>query len=384
MSKTYRHIGLMVEALNGYGDKILNGISRYARQKTNWRIAFFDRERRELADLVANWQGDGIICTSSEARFAEAAAQRTIPVINVSGRHADPVFLNVIGDDVATGAMAAEFLLDRGFTRFAFLRRRDLSRFHADRGKGFATRLAEAGHKVETLSIGSAGDSELEAWLTGMERPFALLASTDRLASMAIEACWQTGIRVPEEAAVMGIGNYDQLCDLCSPSLSSLDMDMERRGYEAARWLDHILEGGSAPEGTQFIPPAFVAERRSTDVYAFDDKQVVTALRYIHDHAAQSIKVGNVVTATSISRRSLESRFNKLVGRTIHDEIWRAHFALATRLLSSSDLSLQSVAEQSGFRTASALVNLFRQRFNQTPKEFRIANRLIKPPRSTD
>mgnify|MGYP001551762867 CR=1 FL=1 len=45
------------------------------------------------------------------------------------------------------------------------------------------------------------------------------------------------------------------------------------------------------------------------------------------------------------------------------------------RLLSSSDLSLQDVAERSGFRTASALVNLFRQRLGVTPKEFRVANR---------
>lgn len=374
----------MVESLNGYGDKILTGISRYARQKPHWRVAFFDRERKELADLVGSWQGDGIICTSSEARFAEAAATRTIPVVNVSGRCADPVFINVIGDDVQTGAMAADFLLERGFANFAFLRRRENAKFHGDRGRGFSERIAAAGHKVESLLVDSAGDDELGAWIKGLPRPLALLASTDRLASMVIEACWKIGLRIPEEVAVVGIGNYDQLCELCSPSLSSVDMDMERRGFEAAHCLDLVLEGAPAPAETRFIQPAFVAERRSTDIYAFDDKEVVSALRFIHDHASQSIKVGNVVAATAISRRSLESRFNKRIGRTIHDEIWKAHFSLAMRLLSSSDLSLQAVAEQSGFRTASALVNLFRQRFGQTPKEYRIANRLIKTPRSTD
>ena len=64
-----------------------------------------------------------------------------------------------------------------------------------------------------------------------------------------------------------------------------------------------------------------------------------------------------------------------MIGRTLHEEIWQAHFDLATRLLASSDLSLQEIAERSGFRTASALVNLFRQRFGLTPKEYRIANR---------
>ena len=99
------------------------------------------------------------------------------------------------------------------------------------------------------------------------------------------------------------------------------------------------------------------------------------ALRFIHKNAHRTIKVGDVVKVTGISRRSLEGRFNSIVSRTLHEEIWREHFALATRLLSSSDLSLQEVAERSGFRTASALVNMFRQRFSMTPREYRVANR---------
>ncbi len=365
----------MVESLNGYREKLLTGISRYARQKNNWRIAFFDRERKELADLVGSWQGDGIICSAVDSRFADAAGGREIPIINVTSRQIESVFTNVIGDDVQVGAKAAEFLAARGFQSFAFLRRRENARYSADRGKGFNSTIAAAGFKAESIAIGSAGDDELAEWLAALPRPLALLGSTDRLAAMGIDACWKLGLRVPEEVAVLGIGNYDQLCELCSPTLSSLDVDMERRGYEAAQWLDRILEGEARPAEPILIPPAFVAERRSTDVYAFEDPDVVAALRFVHENAFRTIKVGDVVAATTISRRSLEGRFNNLIGRTLHDEIWQAHFDLATRLLAASDLSLQEVAERSGFRTASALVNLFRQRFELTPREYRIANR---------
>jgi len=370
-----RHIGLMVESLNGYGGKILTGISRFAHQKNNWRIAYFDRERKELADLVGSWQGDGIICSAIDQRFADAAAGRGLPIINVTSRQIDPVFINVIGDDLSVGAKAAEFLLGRGFQSFAFLRRRETARFSADRGKGFIGAVEAAGFKVRSLAIGTAGDDELAEWLAGLARPLAVLGSTDRLAAMVIEACWKLGLRVPEEIAVLGIGNHDQLCELCSPTLSSVDVDMERRGYQAALWLDRILEGEARPAEPVLIPPTFLAERRSTDVYAFDDPDVVAALRFIHDHASQNIKVTDVVAATRLSRRSLEGRFNKLVAHTLHEEIWQAHFDLATRLLASTDLSLHDVAGRSGFRTASALVNLFRLRFGQTPKEYRVANR---------
>lgn len=377
MPQDYRHVGLMIESLNGYGSKILTGISRYASQKSNWRIAYFDREQKELADLVGTWQGDGIICSAVDSRFASAASRREIPVINVTGRHLDSSLINVTADDTMVGVMAANFLLARGFESFGYLRRKETSRFSTERGQGFADTLAAAGFRVETLAVGNGGDEEVAQWLATLPRPLAVLGATDRLASIVIEASWKLGLRVPEEVSVLGVGNHDQLCELCSPTLSSVDVDMERRGYEAAECLDRMLDGASHPTESKLIPPACVVERRSTDTYAFEDADVVAALRFIHDHAPQSIKVTDVVKATAISRRSLEGRFNKLIGRTIHDEIWKAHFDLAMRLLSSSDLSLQSVAERSGFRTASALVNLFRLRFDKTPKEYRIANRLL-------
>lgn len=366
----------MVEPLSGYGNKILDGISKYVQQKPNWRIAFFDRERRELADLVETWQGDGLICTVVDQRFREAAASRTIPVVNVAGLLDESEVASVLSDDHEIGRMAAQHLLDRGFTNFAFVRRRDGTRYSTDRGTGFHNRIEEAGWKAGVINLSAThSDEELITKLSALPRPLGVFSPLDRIAAMVLEACWKANFKVPEEIAVLGAGNHQQLCELCSPTLSSVEVDMERRGYEAAALLDRILEGEAKPEEPLRIPPAHVIERRSTDVFAFDDADVVSALRFIREHADTTIKVRDVVAATTISRRSLEGRFNTLIGRTLHEEIWRGHFDLAMRLLSSSDLSLQEVAERSGFRTASALVNLFRQRLGVTPKEFRVANR---------
>lgn len=376
VNSTFRHVGLMVDPLSGYGTKILDGISRYAQRKPGWRIAYFDRERRELADLVETWQGDGIICTVVDQRFRDAAAARRIPVVNVAGLLDETDVVSVLSDDHSIGRMAAEHLLDRGFTNFAYLRRRDGTRYSQDRGDGFRARIEQVGWKVTQINLAAnPTDEDLIARLAGLPRPLGIFASLDRIGAMVLEACWKAGLRVPEEIAVVGAGNHKQLCELCSPTLSSVEVDMERRGHEAAGLLDRLLEGETPPEEPVRIPPAHVVERRSTDVFAFDDADVVAALRFIREHSDRTIKVRDVVAATTISRRSLEGRFNSLIGRTLHDEIWRAHFDLAMRLLSSSDLSLQEVAERSGFRTASALVNLFRQRLGVTPKEFRVANR---------
>lgn len=373
--RTTYHIGLMIDALNGYGHKILDGISRYAHQKSDWRIAFFDRENSELADLVSTWKGDAIICTAIDERFSAAAKGRDIPVINVTGSMESPGLIDVIGDAEATGAMAARFLLGRGFRNLALVTNGDVPLFATGRKSGFIKVTQDAGIEPLTFSGSTKEQQQLDEWLVGLPKPLGLAATGDRQAAMVIEACWRLGIRVPEEISVLGIGNYEQLCELSSPTLSSLEVDMERRGYEAAKLLSHILSGGAVPESPILIPPAHVVERQSTNVFAFDDEAVVCALQFIRENAFRTINVKDVVAATTISRRSLEGRFSKLIGRTLHEEIWQAHFDLATRLLASSDLSLQEIAERSGFRTASALVNLFRQRFGVTPKEYRIANR---------
>jgi LacI family transcriptional regulator len=372
--RTTFHIGLMIDALNGYGHKILDGISRYAQQKPEWRMAFFDRENHELADLVKTWKGDAIICTAIDTRFNDAAKSRDIPVINVTGRVERSSLIDVIGDAEATGEMAAKFLLGRGFKNLAFVGGKSASPFEG-RCKGFFTKAKEAGIEPSAFSGSAKDEGKLEAWLGSLVRPLGLAATGDREASMVIEACWRMGIRVPGEISVLGIGNYEQLCELSTPTLSSLEVDMERRGYEAAKLLNHIFNGGQIPEEPILIPPAHVVERQSTNVFAFEDEAVVSALQFIRENAFRTINVKDVVAATTISRRSLEGRFSKLTGRTLHEEIWQAHFDLATRLLASSDLSLQEIADRSGFRTASALVNLFRQRFGVTPKEYRIANR---------
>lgn len=371
-----QHIGLMIESLSGYGSQILRGISRYAHQKNNWRIAFFDHERRELLEKLTHWEGDGIICTVVDQKFQEAALSRTIPVVNVAGLVQDPKLLSVISNDHQAGRMGAEFFIERGFRHAGFIRGRNNSRYSSDRFRGFSERFAEAGIEIHSISLPQRNaDEDLQAWIKDLPRPLALMGAMDRLAAMTLEACWNLDLKVPEEVAILGMGNHEQMCELCSPTLSSIHADMERRGYEAARLLDQTLKGKKRPTKPILIEPVHVAERRSTDIYAFDDQDLVSALQFIRQRAETSIKVADVVAATGLSRRSLEGRFANHLGRTIHEEIWRAHFHIAKRLLTSSDLGLKEVAMRSGFRTASSLINLFGKHLEMTPKEYRIKNR---------
>lgn len=374
MVQQQKHVGLMVESLHGYGIRILNGISRWVYVNPGWRIALFDGERSELIELMKTWQGDGIICTLADDDFVSAAESRDIPIVNVTGRHTNHKIPSVLSDDKASGQIAAAYFLDRGFENFAFVGSSQ-SQFSKDRFEGFRDHLEKAGFPISSFNAPLGSEKELAKWIKSLPKPVAIYAGSDRRATSTLEACWQAKLNVPEQVTVMGTGNNQQLCELCTPTLSSVDIDMESRGYEAAALLFRIMSGDPTPSVPIRVPPIGVITRYSTDTYAYDDPELGKALRFIHKHPEKSIKVNDVVAATNISRRSLENRFRQYFSRSIHDEIWRVHFERAKLLLTTSDLGLQEIAEQSGFRTASALANLFKTKTGLTPRTYRSEHR---------
>lgn len=77
----------------------------------------------------------------------------------------------------------------------------------------------------------------------------------------------------------------------------------------------------------------------------------------------------------SMSRRSLEIRFERAMGRTLHKEIRRVRLERAKRLLQETDLPLDTVAAGAGFSTASYLTQVFKKEMGMTPAQYRRSNR---------
>ncbi len=94
-------------------------------------------------------------------------------------------------------------------------------------------------------------------------------------------------------------------------------------------------------------------------------------MNFLHHHASQPCTVDDVVRQLQISRRSLEIRFRRAVGRSLNDEIQRLRLERAKRLLVETDLPLSQVAESAGYGTPSYLTQVFRKRMHTTPARFR-------------
>ena len=74
-----------------------------------------------------------------------------------------------------------------------------------------------------------------------LQPPAAVMAANDQAARDVIETCQQLGWRVPEDIAVLGVDNDELLCNYAAIGLSSIDRNLERIGFEAARLLGGLI-----------------------------------------------------------------------------------------------------------------------------------------------
>jgi LacI family transcriptional regulator len=95
----------------------------------------------------------------------------------------------------------------------------------------------------------------------------------------------------------------------------------------------------------------------------------------IHKHATQPIGVEDIVGGLRISRRALELRFRKAVGRGPHAELQRARLLRAQELLVQTDLPIPQVAAAAGYSSGSYLAQVFQRRVAMSPAQYRRTHR---------
>jgi len=383
------HVALLIETSLGSGRDILRGIARYVRENGPWSIYLEPRSLGEsVPSWLAGWDGDGIIVRLQDGRAADAVEASGLPAVDVLGVVRRPGLPLVHVDNAAVARLAAGHLLERGFRHFGFCGLDGLN-WSDERRDAFAGAVAEAGGDCSFYTVrgepGAAGASweddqdHLAAWVRSLPRPSAVMACNDPRGQRVLEACRRTGIRVPDELAVIGVDNDEPICEIADPPLSSVVPDHERVGYEAAALLDRLRAGRAGPDPSVYVPPRGVVTRRSSDVLALADLEVAQAIHFIREHACGGIGVEDVCRRLDLSRSTLQRRFRRALGGTIHDEIIGARLKRAQELLAATDLPIPLIAERCGFIHQEYMGSVFRSRLDRTPASFRKASRGASP-----
>lgn len=378
-------VALFIEQTSNHTRGIAKGISLYARTHGPWHFFMGDpmsgggRIAPPLENL-REFKGDGIIAYTRNERMLKDLLRSGLPVVNTTRTSISPVTLPCIySDDRAIGALAADYFLQRGFHHLAYCGYGSSIPWSVGRGDGFRSVLRSSGHGCSFHHFQAAGDrrrkfdinQELSNWIAGLDKPLALFCCSDGIGRIAAELCGRMNIRVPEEVAILGVDNDEMICEFSNPSLSSIALAKERVGFEAARMLAHIIHGGRRPRKALLVAPLGITSRRSTDVFAVEDAQVARALSFIHHHADQPIHVANVMKEVPLCRRYLEIRFHRATGRTLYEEIRRAHVERAKKLLVETDWPIERIAEKSGFTDSKHFYTNFRKETQQSPMQYR-------------
>lgn len=376
-------VAMLANVSRRYDRRAAQGVASYARENGGWNLYIEEDPLAKLPRLI-EWDGDGIIANFDEHPMAAAVGGLKIPVVGIGSGHGwyDPLsrIPYFTTDNLAIGRLAAEHLLECGFSRLGFFGNPP-SRLHQwseEREGAFQerARLASvpcavyrgrhvgAQHWIQQLG-------ELAAWLQDLEKPIGLFACTDIRGRQVLEACQMVRLRVPDDVAVIGVDNDEMICELTAPPLSSIEQGSQRMGYEAAELLDRLMRRRSPRRLRYVIAPEALVARQSTDVLACDDADLARAIRFVRQHACDPIRAADVLNAVSLSRSTLEKRFLAVLGRTVHAEIQRVQVERAKQLLARSNLLVKQVAQRCGFRHVPSLNRVFRQQAGCTPAEYR-------------
>ncbi len=374
-----RRIALLMGQDLSFSRAVIRGIREYALQRPEW-IFRNGPTTLEIVPEVKDWRPHGIVANLFDQEFARRLVRLRKPLVDTGCSIAGLRVPVVDVDHAAVGRMAAEYFLARGFRHFGYFGIRTAA-YSRTREESFCRRLAEEGraasicygdylHQVPTVTSWRILDRQTRDWLNDLPKPVAIFACNDIPARTLADTCAVLGFHVPGDIALLGVDNDDLECSLTVPPLSSIDIPGERIGYEAARLLDRMIEGGSFPPAT-LLPPVGVVTRHSTETMAIADPAVSAALSFMREHAIQGINVESVVIQVGITRRELERKFRRLLGSSLLQELRRIRVAHAKRLLAGTSLPMPAVARQSGFSTPQRLALVFRKFERTSPTAYR-------------
>ena len=387
-TKKARRIGICIDVEWGLRREldVYAGCQSYG-DKAGWQCTVEPAIARVFWDGPGVAAFDGVVGRITPA-IAKAAAKAGVPAVNVWLNSPVRNLPSVFADWEAAGVMAAEHLVGRGLRRFGYLgikgyvnSRQQLQGIRSvlrREGVRCSAHLIPDNHDAWNSPHWKSFIKGLETWVASLAPPVGLIVASDLQCRFLIDVCRRMGFNVPGEIAIVGTGNEAILCGAPMPSLTSIDLGHAKVGYRAAALLERLMDGNAPPPGPEFVPPAQLVPRQSTDVFAVDDPLVARALRFLAENSDRMLGVSEVAAEVAVSRRKLERLFRAVVGRSIAEESIRLRVNRAKRRLVETDEDIKMVASATGFCSVNHFGKVFARTVGITPVRYRQARKMKK------
>lgn len=376
---------LLFDISEKYGQSLMMGIVRYFKENSNalfCNMPIYYRETlgvKGILKFAREWGADGIIAQLYNTRDVKKIAESGIHLIVEDYRERFDEFPNITGGYYEAGQMGAEYFVKKGFKNFAFYGYKNIV-WSRERAMGYEEYLNERGfdvyyfnqeEKEQNSELWYYKPSDLSKWLQELPKPIAIMACDDARGQHITEACKHANIRIPEDVIVLGVDNDELTCNMSDPPLSSINLDTERGGYEAGRLMDLMIQGKVKKPRNVMVMPTYIVTRQSTDIAAVDDAYIAKALKYIHKNLDHDINVSDVLGQLTISRRSLEKKFQEVTGTSVYKYISKVRMQKFSERLLETDKRISEIAHESGLNLTNNVARQFKQIHGCSPSEYR-------------
>lgn len=378
---------LLIPTAREFDRGLRRGIVAYAHAHGPW--VFYEESPAYVQTLTARqrlrnmrkWKVRGAIVLQS--RFGDAKSLRVPTVVSIETQRLHSSYYQVVCANLEIGRLGAQSLAALGLRHFAYCGLEGLE-FSDNRCAGFVQGVREAGYLAAVYSSPSKnlGESwyteerQLGRWLSALPKPVGLMACNDDRARMVTEICRTKGFRIPDEVAILGVDNDEQVCRSANPPLSSITLATERGGYDAAALLESLMNGRSPRSRVITVLPTHIVQRQSTDVLAIEEPAMVRAVRFVRQNSNQNLRVADIAAAAGLSRRTLQDRFKMHLACTPMNEIHRCRADHVARLLTETNMTVAEIAAACGFEVDAHLARFFSRQTGMTPLAYRRKNRI--------
>lgn len=252
----------ITDELEGSGLQLILGYTDYSVQ-----------QEEKLIEAMLRRRPEGIILTggSHTGRARKMLVNAAIPVVETWDVPADPIDQVVGFSNADAMALLVRRLAEKGYKRFGYVggtTERDTR--GSQRRTGFQRALGELGlpfdrvisFGVPPISMEQGGQavvSMLERW----PDTEVVICVSDLSAFGALMECQRRGMKVPDDIAIAGFGNYE-VAACCHPRITTVDVDCYNIGRQAAGRLRKAIQGESDPaSGGIVLTRIRVVERES-------------------------------------------------------------------------------------------------------------------------
>lgn len=359
--------------------RLLQGLVSYADTHGGcilYPMSNIDVERsghsRKIVSMARSLQVDAIYGVWYDIDV-QAALSLGIPIFVRTNYKVYKEISMATGNYQRIGRIAADFFLHQHYDRYAFLGLKDII-WSEQRLEGFADRLGERDLSVATYKADDVSRewTQITAWLRALPKPVALFTCNDAMARHVTEICLSSGIRIPDELALLGVDDDEFLCNISYPSISSIRLDFEKQGWEIGRAIFEMVGRGQVWVERVPIEPVRIVERMSTRRQEIQDAYVKQIAAFFEDHYQEAFSLDEALATIPLSRRAIEIRFKKeMAPMTMLSYLETLRISQFRRLLRTTDLSIKEAAARSGFSDSTNVARLFRKYEGCTPSQYR-------------